>query len=71
MPSDTQSTVDVDSLTFPITFRGWWWDGDQCTVQDPWLTFTVKVHSDEAGDFRDLQAEDMPALLAALGLNDA
>ncbi len=53
---------------WPITFQGWWQDGDQDEIPEPWETFTVMVHGREAGDMRELLPADLPALLAALGL---
>ena len=59
----------MSNPVWPITFQGWWQDGDQDDPQitEPWETFTVKVYGEEAGDMRDLLPADMPALLAALG----
>ena len=55
-------------MSWPIRFKGWWYDGDQNdpNTTEPWETFQVKVYGEEAGDMRDLKPEDLPALMAAL-----
>ena len=34
-------------------FSGWWGDGDEKTVPEPWETFRVTLHGEEAGDTAD------------------
>ena len=66
--------VVIDSAAFPVTFAGFWRDGDETDQQvleqhpDGWETFEVWVRGVEAGDMRELLPDDLPALFAALGL---
>ena len=54
---------------WPITFVGYWQDGDQDDpdLDGPWETFTVMVRGEEVGEMRELLPADLPALMAALG----
>ncbi len=56
-------------MKWPITFEGWWEDGDRDDpgIDGPWETFTVMVSGREAGDMRELLPADVPLLLEALG----
>ena len=58
------------AVEWPIRFKGWWQDGDQEDegFKEPWETFQVMVYGEEAGDMRQLLPADVPALLAALGI---
>ena len=61
--------TQVDTPEWPITFLGWWEDGDRedPDTPEPWETFTVMVYGKEAGDMRELLPADLPALLEVLG----
>jgi hypothetical protein len=69
MPS-TSCNQMCEATEWPITFRGWWQDGDQDDIPEPWETFRVMVHGAEAGDSRELMPADVPALLDALGIGE-
>ena len=60
--------IEPDPAAFPVRFRGYWHDGDQDDpeIPEPWETFTVMVHGEEAADSRDLVIEDIPAMLEAI-----
>jgi len=46
-------------VTEPIRFDGWWGEEDRAECPEPWERFTVMVHGEEAGDYREATVEDL------------
>lgn len=46
-------------MTKPIRFDGWWGEEDRAECPEPWERFTVMVHGEEAGDYREATVEDL------------
>lgn len=49
-----------------LTFKGWWAENEKRDAPDPWETFTIAVHGEEAGELA-FEGDGLEEVLAASG----